>query len=152
MVLSLPGWAGPPPVRKVQSKRFITKVMFIAAVARSRHNPATNSAFDGKIGLWAFTEKVPAVRSSRNRPAGTLVTKCVEVTKETYKAKLIDGVIPAIKASGRLPRGTTPSSSSRTTRSRTVSTTTRTCWRHVPRMDSTSKSSTSRPTALTPTC
>ena len=88
----------PPPVRKVQSKRFITKVMFIAAVARPRHNPATNSAFDGKIGLWAFTEKVPAVRSSRNRPAGTLVTKCVEVTKETYKAKLIDGVIPAIKA------------------------------------------------------
>ena len=88
----------PPPVRKVPSKRFITKVMFIAAVARLRHNPATNSAFDGKIGLWAFTDKVPAVRSSRNRPAGTLVTKCVEVTKETYKAKLIDGVIPAIKA------------------------------------------------------
>ncbi|CAM9241166.1 unnamed protein product, partial [Pylaiella littoralis] len=86
-----------PPVRKVQSKRFITKVMFIAAVARPRHNPATNAPFNGKVGLWAFTEKVPAVRNSRNRAAGTLVTKCAEVTKETYKAKLIEGVIPAIK-------------------------------------------------------
>lgn len=87
-----------PPVRKVQSKRFITKVMFIAAVARPRHNTAANALFDGKVGMWAFTEKVPAVRSSRNRPAGALVTKCVEVTKVTYKAKLIDEVIPAIKA------------------------------------------------------
>lgn len=93
-----------PPVRKVQSKRFITKVMFIAAVARPRHNPATNSPFDGKIGMWAFTEKIPAVRRSRNRAAGTLVTKCVEVTKETYKAKLIDSVIPAIKE--KWPAGT----------------------------------------------
>ncbi|CAN0269866.1 unnamed protein product [Pylaiella littoralis] len=86
-----------PPVRKVQSKRFITKVMFIAAVARPRHNPDANAHFNGKIGMWAFTEKVPAVRNSRNRAAGTLVTKCVEVTKETYKAKLVDDVIPAIK-------------------------------------------------------
>ncbi|CAM9853573.1 unnamed protein product, partial [Pylaiella littoralis] len=86
-----------PPVRKVQSKRFITKVMFIAAVARPRHNPATNAPFNGKVGLWAFTEKVPAVRNSQNRAAGTLVTKCAEVTKEAYKAKLIEGVIPAIK-------------------------------------------------------
>eukprot|EP00903_Cladosiphon_okamuranus_P006869 g6690.t1 len=86
-----------PPVRKVQSKRFITKVMFLAAVARPRHDPNLNAAFNGKVGMWAFTEKVPAVRNSRNRAAGTLVTKCVEVTKETYKAKLIDEVIPAIK-------------------------------------------------------
>ena len=93
-----------PPVRKVQSKRFITKVVFIAAVARPRHNPATNTLFDGKIGLWSFTEKKPAQRSSRNRAAGTLVTKCVEVTKETYKAKFISGVIPAIKE--KWPAGT----------------------------------------------
>ncbi|CAM9901585.1 unnamed protein product, partial [Pylaiella littoralis] len=86
-----------PPIRKVQSKRFITKIMFLAAVARPRWNHATNSLFDGKIGLWAFTEKVRAQRSSRNRAAGTMVTKCVEVTMETYKEKLINGVIPAIK-------------------------------------------------------
>ena len=43
-----------PLVRKAQSKKFITKVMFLAAVARPRHNLATNSAFDGKIGCWTF--------------------------------------------------------------------------------------------------
>eukprot|EP00903_Cladosiphon_okamuranus_P014913 g13809.t1 len=86
-----------PPTRKVQSKRFITKIMFLAAVARPRHNPATNSLFDGKIGMWPFTEKVRAVRNSRNRATGEMVTKCVEVTKETYKEKLINSVIPAIK-------------------------------------------------------
>ncbi|CAM9098659.1 unnamed protein product [Pylaiella littoralis] len=121
-----------PPVRKVQSKRFITKVMFLAAVARPRHNPATNTTFKGKIGLWAFTEKVPAVRNSRNRAARTLVTKCVEITKETYKTKLIDGVIPAIKE--KWPAATPPSSS-RTTRGRTVSTRTRPCWRRAHRVD-----------------
>ena len=87
-----------PPVRKVQSKRFITKVMFLAAVARPRHNTSSNFYFDCKIGLCTFTEKVRVVRNSRNREAGTLVTKPVEVTRETYKAKLIDDVIPAIKA------------------------------------------------------
>jgi hypothetical protein len=35
--------------RKVQSKRFITKVMFLCAVARPR------PGFDGKIGIWSFT-------------------------------------------------------------------------------------------------
>eukprot|EP00903_Cladosiphon_okamuranus_P009723 g9245.t1 len=72
--------------------------MFIAAVARPRHNTSANALFNGNVGMWAFTEKVRAVRRSRNRPAGALVTKCVEVTKETYKEKLINDVIPAIKA------------------------------------------------------
>ena len=84
-------------MRKTQSKKFITKVMFLAAVARPRHNPATNSAVDGKIGCLAFVEKVPVQRNCRNRAAGTLVTKCVEVNKERYKSKVIKDVIPAIK-------------------------------------------------------
>ena len=79
-------------MRKAQSKKFITKVMFLAAVARPRHNPATNSAFDGKIGCWAIVEKVPAQRYSRNRAAGILVTKCVEVNKERCKSKLMNDV------------------------------------------------------------
>ena len=86
-----------PPVRKVQNKRFLTKVLFLAGVARPRHNPAVNAAFDGKLGLWALVEKVPVVHNSPKRAAGTLVVKCVEATKETYKAKLINVVIPTIK-------------------------------------------------------
>lgn len=85
------------PIRKVQSKRFITKVLFLAAVARPLWNTATNSHIDGKIGIWPFVKTVPAVRNSRNRAAETLVTQTLKVTKEASKKKLIDDVFPAIK-------------------------------------------------------
>lgn len=45
------------PNRKVQSKSHIGKVMFLAAVARPRHN-STNSPFSGKTGIYPFTEQV----------------------------------------------------------------------------------------------
>lgn len=43
-----------PPLRTVKSKRFMTKVMFIAAVARPRHDTSRNCQFDGKIGIFPF--------------------------------------------------------------------------------------------------
>ncbi|ETV90233.1 hypothetical protein H310_14935 [Aphanomyces invadans] len=63
-----------PPHRTCKSKKFITKVMFLSAVARPRWDNDRSEWFDGKIGTWLFTEKVPAARTSKNRPAGTLVT------------------------------------------------------------------------------
>lgn len=39
-----------------------------------------------------FTEQVQTPRSSKNRAAGTMVTKAVGVTKETYKKMLIENV------------------------------------------------------------
>ncbi|KAF0747401.1 hypothetical protein AaE_007744 [Aphanomyces astaci] len=86
-----------PPHRTCKSKHFINKVMFLSAVARPRWDPVKNEWFDGKIGTWHFTTKVPAVRGSRNRPAGTMQTTTVNVTRDVYKAMLIDNVIPAIK-------------------------------------------------------
>ena len=85
------------PTRKVQHKSHITKVMFLAVVARPRFDPHRQSMFSGKIGIFPFTELRQAVRSSARRAAGTWETKCVEVTKERYKEKLIQNVIPAIK-------------------------------------------------------
>jgi hypothetical protein len=38
----------------VKSKRFITKVMFLIAVARPRQDYGRNQKFDGKLGIWAF--------------------------------------------------------------------------------------------------
>ncbi|ETV80633.1 hypothetical protein H257_06156 [Aphanomyces astaci] len=87
-----------PPHRSTKSKRFITKVMFLSAVARPRWNYNTNEWFDGRIGTWHFTQTVPAQRSSRNRPSGTMVTVPCTVTRDTYRDMLIDNVIPAIKA------------------------------------------------------
>ena len=83
---------------KVQHKSHIQKVMFLAAVARPRHDTGRNRNFSGKIGIFPFTRRVRAQRSSRNRRAGELETKTVEVTKEVYKRKMVDEVFPAIKS------------------------------------------------------
>ncbi|KAL4587630.1 hypothetical protein LXL04_000502 [Taraxacum kok-saghyz] len=70
------------PLRTCQSKKLITKVMFLAAVARPR-----------------FDASEPAKRSSKNRVAGTLETKPIlSVTKEVTKSWLIEKVLPDIRA------------------------------------------------------
>jgi len=86
------------PARNVQSKRFITKVMFLCAVARPRFDAEGKCVFDGKIGFWAFTEEVQAQRNSKHRPAGTWELKPVNVDREEYRDMLVDNVLPAIKS------------------------------------------------------
>jgi hypothetical protein len=81
----------------VKSKQFITKVMFLCAVARPRWDTRANRYFNGKLGIWPFVEKVPAQRTSRNRPRGTLNTKPISVTKDVYKTFIIEKVLPAIE-------------------------------------------------------
>jgi hypothetical protein len=44
------------PNRRCKSKRFITKVMFLAAVARPRFVESTGVWWDGKLGCWPFVE------------------------------------------------------------------------------------------------
>ena len=94
--------AGLLPRRKTQSKRYISKVMFLAAVARPRFNREGNCVFDGKIGIWPFVHRVEAQKSSKNRPKGTLETKCVNITKDLYRDYMINKVLPAIYE--RFPR------------------------------------------------
>ncbi|KAG3107383.1 hypothetical protein PI124_g13316 [Phytophthora idaei] len=89
----LPG--EPEPKRSVRSKRYITKVMMLAAVARPRWVPSGSTSFDGKLGIWAFVVRKPALRSSHRRPAGTMETKEGRVDKETYRAMLIERLLPA---------------------------------------------------------
>ena len=87
----------PEPLRTCKSKRFIEKVMFLAAVARPRFDHSRNKFFDGKVGIWPFVVREPAQRKSKNREAGTLVTKPINVTKEIYCDFLINKVLPAIR-------------------------------------------------------
>ncbi|CAM9612185.1 unnamed protein product, partial [Discosporangium mesarthrocarpum] len=61
-----------PP--RAQNKRFITKVMFLAAVARPRMI-SDGVWFDGKIGIWPIADTVAAMRSSKNRKKGTMMLK-----------------------------------------------------------------------------
>lgn len=82
------------PHRQTQSKRFITKIMFMCAVAR----PRPEVDFDGKIGIWAFKKVEAAQRNSKNHRRGDLVTKPENVDKDTYREMLLNNVLPAILA------------------------------------------------------
>lgn len=66
------------PLRLAKSKRFVTKMMFLVAVARPCVDKSSGDWFDGKVGLWPLTTQQPAARTSRNRPRGTLVTKPIK--------------------------------------------------------------------------
>ena len=86
------------PHRTTKSKRFGTKVMFLAAVARPRWDTGRKKRFDGKLGIWPFVVTEDAQRNSRNRPSGTPVTKpMTSVTNVEYRHFLLDKLLPAIK-------------------------------------------------------
>lgn len=79
--------------RTCKSKKFITKVMFLCAVARPHYANDGTLLFDGKIGIFPFTEEVPALRNSKNRQRGTLETKNIQsITKEVVKNCIINEV------------------------------------------------------------
>ncbi|ETV88284.1 hypothetical protein H257_01576 [Aphanomyces astaci] len=90
--------------RRIQNKRFIGQVMFLAAVARPRKDVRRNQTFDGKFGIWLFVTQVPARRTSRKRAAGTLETKAVNVGRVAYEDILRNKLNPAIVS--KWPRDT----------------------------------------------
>ena len=60
------------PYRHVQHKSFLTKIMFLCAVARPRYNTTRKNAwFDRKIGIWPIGKWEPVKRSSKKRTKGT---------------------------------------------------------------------------------
>ncbi|OMO88972.1 hypothetical protein COLO4_20007 [Corchorus olitorius] len=86
------------PHRTCKSKRFIPKVMFMAAVARPRFVKESNQFFNGKIGIFPFVYQEPAKRNSKNRRVGTLETKPIaSITKEVTRKCLIENILPAIR-------------------------------------------------------
>ncbi|CAN0479805.1 unnamed protein product [Discosporangium mesarthrocarpum] len=97
---------GHPQPPRAQNKQFITKVMFLAAVARPRMIP-DGVWFDGKICIWPIVDTVAAIRSSKNRKKGNMMLKPATVNAERYKELMIDEVIPAIKARMPTPPGHT---------------------------------------------
>ena len=55
------------PHRECKHKNHIQKIMFLSAMARPRYDAQGNCVFDGKIGVWAYTEWVQAKKRSQNR-------------------------------------------------------------------------------------
>ncbi|GAA0140873.1 hypothetical protein LIER_02143 [Lithospermum erythrorhizon] len=69
-----------------------------SVVARPCFDTYGNVLFDGKIGVFPFIYKEPAKRNSKNRVAGTLVTKPIlSITQDVIRSCLIENVLPAIK-------------------------------------------------------
>ena len=65
----------PGPYRPCKSKRAITKVMFVCAVARPRYDAHKKKDPNGLIGIWPYATTEAAKQSSKDQPKGTLVTK-----------------------------------------------------------------------------
>lgn len=81
------------PHRTCKNKGFIPKIMFMCAVCRPLFANDGSVLFDGKIGIFPFTEEKEAQRGSKNRPAGTLITKPIDsITKQVIKACMINEV------------------------------------------------------------
>ncbi|CAH9073884.1 unnamed protein product [Cuscuta europaea] len=70
----------------------------MAAVGRPQVSVEGEIIWDGKIGIFPFTEVIYAQRNSANRVAGTPETKAIQsVTKEVIRSKMIDTLLPAIR-------------------------------------------------------
>lgn len=87
------------PHRVMKSSKFIPKFMFQGAVAKPWYNAQKEVIWDGKIGIFPFAKKEPAVRSSKNRKKGDMVAKIIDpINRDVSRWMLIEKVIPAIMA------------------------------------------------------
>ncbi|XP_021766247.1 uncharacterized protein LOC110730735 [Chenopodium quinoa] len=85
------------PYRAQQSRRFKVKAMFMAVIRKPLYDRNGALLHDGKYGVFPFIVKERAKKSSKNRPAGTLVTKALQnVNREVIREMLLTKVIPAI--------------------------------------------------------
>ena len=85
------------PYRHVQHKSFLTKIMFLCAVARPRYDTRKNAWFDRKIGIWPIWKWEPAKRSSKKHAKGMPVWKNQCITRDVYREYLIQKFLPAVK-------------------------------------------------------
>ena len=85
------------PYRHVQHKSFLTKIMFLCAVARPRYDMNKNTWFDGKIGIWPIGKWEPAKQSSKKCTKGIPVWKNQCITRDVYQEYLIQKLLPPIK-------------------------------------------------------
>ncbi|XP_021854228.1 uncharacterized protein [Spinacia oleracea] len=86
------------PYRATQDNNYLVKVMFLCGIARPIIGYDGEVLFDGKLGIFSFTEEVPTKRSSKNRERGKIEIKAITpVTKEVMRRKIIDELLPAIR-------------------------------------------------------
>lgn len=76
--------------RACKLKKYITKVILNCVVCRQEFVYDGQTKFDEKVGIFPFTEVVPAQKKSKNNPKGTLETKTIhDVTNKVMMDCLI---------------------------------------------------------------
>ena len=85
------------PYRHVQHKSFLTKIMFLCAVARPMYDTRKNAWFDRKIGIWPIGKWEPAKQSSKKHTKGMPVWKNQCITRDVYREYLIQKFLAAVK-------------------------------------------------------
>ena len=73
--------------------------MFMCAIARPIFSNEGELIFDGKIGIFSFTQEVATQRSSKNRKRGELETKPIQsITKIHTRDMIVHKILPAIRS------------------------------------------------------
>ena len=85
------------PYRHVQHKSFLTKIMFLCAVARPRYDTNKNTWFDRKIGIWPIGKWEPVKQSLKKHAKGMPVWKSQCITWDVYREYLIQKFLPGVK-------------------------------------------------------
>lgn len=88
-----------PPQRMVKHKGYITKVMFLCAMARPRWCCKEKKWWDGKIGIFPIGKYTSAKRTTKNQRRGDQIWENETVNKDVYRKILMDQVVPAIMES-----------------------------------------------------
>lgn len=85
----------------VQSKRYITKVMFLTAVARPIFNEDGSVLFDGKVGMWPVRDILRRKGNYTGKftvyKKGDFYAKDVNMGAKKYVQMCTDLLLPAIK-------------------------------------------------------
>ncbi|XP_048489996.1 uncharacterized protein LOC125491958 [Beta vulgaris subsp. vulgaris] len=85
------------PYSCCQSKRFKIKAMFMCATSRPIKDSEGGMIHDGKFGIYPLVEYARAKYSTKNRRAGTWLTKAIEsVTLAVMRDMIVNTIIPAI--------------------------------------------------------
>lgn len=79
------------PTKRIQSKSNPVFVMVLVAVMMPRRE------WNGVVGMHFFAQRIAAVKTSRNREAGTIELHCINVTKETYVQAFAQSIIPQLR-------------------------------------------------------
>lgn len=84
------------PTPSTRHKSHIPKMMFLAVVCVPQLRP-DGSRFEGKVCMVPIIQRTPALRSSKNRPAGAEVIECMSLTSDEYLHLFETRIVPAIK-------------------------------------------------------